>query len=108
MLRLTRIGAVLLFLAAAVGTLVAAGSYHVLCLDGTHSSCPEDQGPGRELVWQLVLAVLGVAAATVMLFMTWRGRYRAAGLLLVVALLLYAGWALLLDVATHGGDLTLV
>lgn len=101
-----RLGAMLLFLAAAFGTVVASGAYVALCPNSDVGHCAEGRGPEWELVGQLVLAGLGVIATAAMLLFAWRGKYRVAPMLLGLALGLYAGSAVLLDIATHG-DLTL-
>jgi hypothetical protein len=105
--RPVQIGATLAFEAAVLATFVAIGSYHGLCLDGTHVSCPEASGASWELKSQLGLAISGLVAVGAMLFATWRGAYRWAAVLLLVSITLFAGWAVLLDIATHD-DFTLV
>ena len=57
-----------------------------------------------ELDFQLALAAAGFAATLVMRMFVKRGSYRLAGAMLVVALLLFAAWAVFLDAATHGWD----
>jgi hypothetical protein len=106
-LRLLQIGAILAGAAALFATVVAVGSYHALCLDGTHISCPEESGASWELKSQLGLAITGLIAAGAMLFLAWRRAYRWAAVLLLISVVLYAGWAVLLDIATHD-DLTLL
>lgn len=108
MLWTTRLVATLLFLTAAFGTFLAATVHYALCRDGNHPSCPEGARRAWELDWGVVLAGLGVAAAAAMLYFAWRERYRLTAVLLAVALLLYAGCVVLLDVATHDGDFTLL
>jgi hypothetical protein len=82
---------------------VAVAAYHGLCLDGTHPSCPEETGAGWELEWQRALAITGLIAVGAMLISVWRHAYRWAAVLLALSLMLYAGWAVLLDIATHEG-----
>jgi hypothetical protein len=102
-----RIGAVLALAGAAAATFVAVAAFHGLCLDGIHPSCPEETGAGWELEWQRGLAITGLIAAAAMLVAVWRRAYRWAAVLLVLSVVLYAGWAVLLDIATHE-DFTLL
>jgi hypothetical protein len=101
MVRAARSGALLAVAAAAVATAVAIAAYHGLCLDGTHPSCPEETGANSELKWQLGLAITGLIAAAAMVFAVWKGTYRWAAALLLLGIMLYAAWAVLLDIATH-------
>jgi uncharacterized membrane protein YgdD (TMEM256/DUF423 family) len=105
--RPVQIGAILAVAAAVSATIVAVGSYDALCLDGTHLSCPEESGASWELRSQLGLAITGLIAVGAMLFATWRRAYRWAALLLLLSIALFAGWAVLLDIATHD-DFTLI
>jgi hypothetical protein len=102
-----RIGAVLALAGAAAAAFVAVAAYHGLCLDGVHPSCPEETGAGWELEWQRGLAIAGLIATGAMLVAVWRRAYRWAAVLLLLSVALYAGWAVLLDIATHE-DFTLL
>jgi uncharacterized membrane protein YgdD (TMEM256/DUF423 family) len=106
-LRPVQIGAILAVAAAVLATVVAVGSYHGLCLDGTHPSCPDESGASWELKSQLGLAICGLIAAAAMLLSIWRRAYGWAAVLLLLGIVLYAGWAVLLDIATHD-DFTLI
>ena len=108
MQRAARLAGTLLFVVAAFGTFLAAAVREGLCADGDHPSCPEHGGRAWELDWGVVLAGVGVATAAAMLYFAWRGRYRLMLLLLGLAGVLYAGCVVLLDVATHDGDFTLL
>jgi hypothetical protein len=107
MSRAVQLGALLAVAGAAVATVVAFAGYHGLCLDGTHPSCPEESGASWELKWQLGLAITGLIPAAGTLFAVWRRAYRWAAALLLLAIILYAAWAVLLDIATHE-DFTLL
>lgn len=105
--RPVQLGAILAVAGAVLATAVAIAAYHALCLDGTHVSCPEGAGASWELKSQLGLAIIGLIAAAGMLFAVWRRAYRWAALLLLLSIMLYAGWAVFLDIATHD-DFTLL
>jgi cytochrome bd-type quinol oxidase subunit 2 len=94
--------AVLLTLAAALGTVVAWVTYRVFCFeDDGGIPC---LGRRAELVWQLVTAILGLCAAVTMLVLILRSRRRLALWAFVLALLLYALSFWLSDAAVHGWD----
>jgi hypothetical protein len=94
--------------AATIATITGAYAWSALCQDGTFDRCPNGN-PSFELVFQLVLAGAGLASTLVMRFLVRRRRYRFAGVALVIAVLLFASWALFLDAATHGwNDLKLL
>jgi ABC-type Fe3+-siderophore transport system permease subunit len=62
-----------------------------------------------ELDLQVVLAGAGLAATLVVWMFVKRRSYGLAGAAFVVALLLFAAWAVFLDAATHGwGNLKLL
>jgi hypothetical protein len=82
---------------------VAPGNWMSLCQDGTFERCLNGH-PSFELVFQVALAAAGFAATLVMWRFVRRRRYAWAGAALAAALLLFAGWAVFLDAATHGWD----
>jgi hypothetical protein len=92
----------LLSCAAGFAILVALGAIYGLCQE--HQSGCLDGEPNLELVLQVPIAVLGFAAALMMWFLAKRRSYRAASGALLVAVLLFATWAVLLDAGTHGWD----
>jgi hypothetical protein len=90
--------------AAGFGLLVAIGSWSALCLDGTFDRCLNGS-PSFELVFQAVLAGAGFAATIVMwLLVRSRPSYRPSVIAAVIAVVLFAAWAIVLDAATHGWD----
>jgi hypothetical protein len=101
--RLDRVLAGVLCIAAGAATLVGAFSWLLLCEDGTFDRCQSGK-PSLELVLQLVLASAGVASTVAALLLVRRGSRSSARALLAVAVLLLAAWALVLDAATHGWD----
>jgi len=102
------VGAASLCVAAGVATLTGAYAWSALCRDGTFDRCMNGN-PRFELVFQVVLAVVGFVVTLVMYQFVRRRSYPLAGAALAVAVLLFAAWALFLDAATHGwDDLTLL
>jgi hypothetical protein len=93
----------LLCVAAGFATFVAVYGWSALCRDGDFDRCFKGH-PSFELVFQVVVAALGLAVTLLMLRFTKRGWYRLACAALVLALLTFAAWALFLDAATHGWD----
>lgn len=53
---------------------------------------------------QLVVAIAGLVPAIILVVAVARGNRRLTALALVVGVLLYLGWAILLDAAVHGWD----
>jgi cell division protein FtsW (lipid II flippase) len=88
-------GAVVLLAAACFGTFGAWAASVTLC-------DPACQPPPRHLTAQLVIAVVGLITTVFMTVCVAQRRYWAAGVLLLVALGLYAAWGAVLDQATHG------
>ena len=93
----------LLCLAAGFAAFVGVGSWWGLCREGNFERCMNGH-PSFELVFQAVLASVGLVVALLMLRFAKRGSYRMAGAALVVGLLTFAAWGLFLDAATHGWD----
>jgi hypothetical protein len=96
-------GSVLLCALAALAPLTAAYAWSSLCSDGTFERCLNGT-PSFELVFQAVLASAGFCASLVVRLLVKRHSYGLAGTTLAVAIVLFAGWAVFLDAATHGWD----
>lgn len=92
--RRLRLVAVLLLCAAGFGLLVAVAAYGLRCSE----NCT---GRSWQLVWQLVVAIIGFFAVFAMTGFVYRGRWNYAATCFVVSLVLYAVWGLLLDAASH-------
>jgi len=103
-----RVVTTLAAVAGSVAALFAVISYQVLCQDGTHGSCLEARGASDQLVAQLLVAIAGLVAVGCSVYLAGKHRRQAAVLALVLGLVLYAAWAVLLDLATHGGRFTLL
>lgn len=97
--------AILLFLAAAFGGVIAWVTYSVLCYgeSGGSSMCPNGDAT-TTMTLQLVVALVGVAAAAAMVGFAWRGRARRAREALAAAVAIFALWAVLNDASVHGWD----
>jgi hypothetical protein len=87
-------GAIVLLALAGFATFIGLVSYAILC-----EWC---DGKPPEQTWQFVFACAGLVAAALMTAFTVVRRSQAAVASLVVAIVLYAAWAVLLDAATHG------
>ena len=85
--------ALLLMGAAVFASLLAVGSPWVLC---------QSRDCGSLADFQTFTGLAGLVPAGLMLFKTCQGRYQAAWRWLGVALVIYAGWAILNDALTHG------
>ena len=81
-------------MAAAFGTVIALVSYAVLC-----EQCGSKP---QALTWQLLVACVGLVVAVLMVGFAVAGWRRAAVASFMLAVLFYAGWAVLLDAGTHG------
>jgi hypothetical protein len=90
----------LAFVAGLFATFVALTAFLELCPQSDVGTCAEGEGPEWTLIAQLVAAVLALAATGLMLAATLLGKKRGAQAGLVAALVLYAGWAVLLSAAT--------
>lgn len=100
-----RFVAMLWFLAALFGALMAYAHYWGLCLSNENGPCtPGGGGPRWELVAQLVIGLAGVIPAGLMLLLCWRGRLTAAARWFWVAVAFYVAWAFTADAAVHGWD----
>jgi hypothetical protein len=99
------ISAALVVLCFAAGFAAVTGLYawSALCEEGTFDRCSNGH-PSFEVVFQAVLAVAGFLAMLAARAFLKRRSNALAGLALLVALLLFAGWAVFLDAATHGWD----
>ena len=95
--------ATLLCVAAGFAVVVGAVAWSALCRDGTFVRCL-DGHPSFALVFQVVLAAAGFVATLVLWVFVERRSFAFAGVALVVAVLLFAAWAVFLDAATHGWD----
>jgi hypothetical protein len=94
----------LLCWAAVLALLLALIVWQGFCESGTFERCANGK-PSFELVFQAVLAGAGFAGSLV----TWllvrsRSSYAPAGAAFATTVLLFAGWAIFLDAATHGWD----
>ena len=101
--------AVLLFLAAAFGGVVAWATYGIGCYGESYGSslCPDGDAT-TTMTLQLVVALVGVAVAAAMLAFVWRGRTRLARGALAAAIAIFALWAVLNDASVHGWDRDMV
>jgi hypothetical protein len=97
--------AIVLFLAAAFGGLIAWVTYSVMCYgeSGGSSMCPDGVAT-TTMTMQLMIALLGVAIAAVMLGFAWHRKIRAARGAMLAALAIFALWAVLNDASVHGWD----
>src|SRR5215210_5593265 len=88
--------------AAAVGALVSYGTYWAMCLSesGGSTMCPDGE-PTNTMDAQLIVGLVGVLPAVAMAFFAFRGARRPAVAMLVLGLMLWAGWAFLNDAAVH-------
>jgi hypothetical protein len=93
---------VVLFIAACLTSLGAWIGYDAACLnyEGTEAC----GGRNAEWGWHLGLALVGLAAAAVMLHFAFRGPRRAFIAVLLIAVLLYSASILFADAGTHGWD----
>lgn len=92
----------LLAAAAAFGTYIAFLTYDVMCVHYEGElGC---SGRREEYVWHLALAVAGLVAAAGMVWSAFVERHRAALVLLLVGIALYAVSFLFSDAAVHGWD----
>jgi hypothetical protein len=96
-------GAWFLSVGAGGGVLLAWLSWIALCEDGTFARCPNGH-PVFELWFQVLLAAAGFGATILTWALVKRQSYRLAAAALVIAVLLLAAWAVVLDAATHGWD----
>jgi hypothetical protein len=95
------VAAALLCAAAGLTTVYAAGTGPAACQDGVFEQCLNGR-PSFELVFQTVLAAAAFAATLAMRIFLKRRSYALAGATLAVTVLLFVGWALLLDATLHG------
>jgi hypothetical protein len=86
--------------AGAVAALLAVVAYYALCRDGTHSSCPDGQGPTGELVGQLVAGPVALVLAVVTLVLVIRRAYRPAAVGALLAVGTWVVWVELLSSAS--------
>jgi hypothetical protein len=94
---------VFVFFAAAFGAFVAVTTHWVMCHGefGGSTMCPQGEPTGT-MTAQLIVGLVGVVPPLVMIAAAFRDKRRAALAALVVGLILWAGWAFLIDAAVHG------
>jgi hypothetical protein len=92
-----------LFTAACLTSLLVWMNYNAACItyEGQQPAC---FGRSTEYSLHLVLAIVGWAAAALMLHFAFRGPRRAFVALLVLALVLYTVSILFADAGLHGWD----
>lgn len=83
------------------GLLTCAAAFATYGALAVRYLCETDCGTFEQR-WQLYVAVAGVVATVAMTGCVATGRRLAATRLLVIAVVLYAAWAVLLDADTHG------
>jgi hypothetical protein len=83
------------------GLLTCAAAFATYFALAVRYLCENDCGTFEQR-WQLYAAVAGLVATVAMTGCVATGRRLAATRLLVIAVVLYAAWAVLLDADTHG------
>jgi hypothetical protein len=95
------VGSVLLCITGGIALAVAMLHLDLGCREGTHASCPNGS-PSFELVFQVVLAGVGLATAFAVRHFVNRHAYARARAASVVTILLLAIWLVLVDLLNDG------